>query len=140
MCYLGFDSLDWKRRLRAPAMVWCWFSLELFLNRRYEGFFLHFKHLFLYSFSLIFSILPLSGARFLKNRLQSSTCIPQMVIVVFNIIEIFVIDHVPDKTNVFIWPYSLPSLWNMLLNLMTKTSLRIYGKMFSKDPFDYPNT
>ena len=61
-----------------------------------------------------------------------------MVTVVFNIREIFVIDHVPDKTHVFIWPYSPPALRNMLFDLMTQTRLGISRKYPLKIPSSLP--
>ena len=65
-----------------------------------------FKYFFLYSCPLIFVLSPPSRAGLLKNRLHISSCIPQMVIVVSYLREVFVIYNVPDRTHVFVCPNS----------------------------------
>ena len=88
--------------------------------------------------SQLFTISPLSRRRIVKKRIQSPTCIYQLVIVVETMREDFVIDHVPDKTHVPIWPYSSPSLQDILLNLMTHPDLQNFREFPPKYGFDNP--
>ena len=128
----------WKWCARAPPRVWCWLRLGLFFNSRDERVFLQCKPLLLYNFPQIFIISPLSRDKSLKNRLQSPTFIPQMVIDVWNIGYCFLTDHVPDKTHVLLWLYSPPYPQKLLLKLMTMAWFWNYGKIPCEDGYDYP--
>ena len=104
-------AYGWKWCLRAPPRVWCWLILGVFFNSRDERVFLQCGPLLLYNFPQIFIISPLSRDKSLKNRLQSPTFISQMVIDVWNIGEVFLTDHVPNKTHVLL------ACWNFYVML-----------------------
>ena len=134
--HVGIILASWKWRFRAPPTVLCRLSLELFFNIRGEGSFLHCKHLFLYNYPLIFIFSPLVGDRLMKKRFQISTYISKMVIVVWNMREVFVIPSVPNKTHVLILVDSHPYIHNLYLNKMTHTIFQISGKLDCEDQFD----